>query len=289
MLSLVLELDEIDARFAERIVRETVGWASKLTAPARAAVRDKGHFLPADEHDRKSSCNQMSSGAWVTDLPEELVKLFAGTYLQAAASHLRSVERLFLVVRGVCAALRVWEFAALEELHVIRAGKANAERAGTAEGGAWDDDNSRQWLCALVNDTARFCFDKDANPSLVEVRSVLAVETRRRRSRARPRISMLRIQNRSPFAGALPGDAALDRRRRAARAREQLPRRPRGRPRARGAGRDRRHVRAPVRRRAAAAASRGASPRPTRSPTRSPRPPKRGRGGARSRARSSTA
>ena len=189
--------------------------------PARAAVRDRGHFLPADEHDRQSSCNQMSSGAWVTDLPEELVKLFAGTYLQAAASHLRSVERLFLVVRGVCAALRVWEFAALEELHVIRAGKANAERAGTCDGGAWDDEKSRQWLCALVNDTARFCFDKDANPSLVEVPIFFRSGDDPLGASREPASEDPRTHP-PPFAGALPGDAALDRRRRAARAREQL-------------------------------------------------------------------
>ena len=141
------------------------------------ALKKNGHHL--------DSCRQLRSGAYVSDLPESFVQLFHGTYLQGATSHLHSVTRLAQVVRGVCTSLRVYEGAIRRMLVMLRSAWATARcpsaangarffigahRAHSSESAPWDDEQSRQWLCALINDLARLCFEADAhNPSLIDI------------------------------------------------------------------------------------------------------------------------
>ena len=153
LLSLIVDIDELDTRFSEVIARDMVHRAKEIVKGSVLETANRGYA--------ESVIREMHTGASVTSVPEQLVSLLLGTYLHATTEWLQTGPRLLGMCQAIACALCMYERSVLETLRILRdgwSGIVQQDATGAAQDATscWDEDHSRRFLCALINDAGRF-------------------------------------------------------------------------------------------------------------------------------------
>ena len=170
LLSLIVDIDELDTRFAEVLARDMIHRSKEVVRRSVIETTNRGYA--------ESVIRELHTGASVSSVPEQLVSLLLGTYLHASTAWLQTGPRLLGMCQAIACALCMYERSVLETLRILRAGwsdvvqKQDATDDGDVEPNAaaqeatssWDEEHSRPYLCALINDAGRFC-DSDLRVS----------------------------------------------------------------------------------------------------------------------------